>query len=132
MYNSLHEDGLVVYLESQADTSMRLYAIVSLNTGSQYFATFTPAGLDETATQRTYASSLLVVQLAKAGGLNATYFRDAHLALPVEDRVDSAIDFSCTQAPVGTTRVPRDFWSVRWTGLVRAPSADETVTFRST
>ena len=75
LYNANHEDGLVVYLESQTEKNMRLYASVALNSGSQYDATFQPSGLDETATQRTFASSLLYVQLAKAGGLNATFYR---------------------------------------------------------
>lgn len=80
MYNANHEDGLVVYLESQTDKNKRLYATVTLNSGSQYDATFQPSGLDETATQRTFASSLLYVQLAKTGGLNATFYRFLALA----------------------------------------------------
>lgn len=71
------------------------------------------------------------MQLAKAGGLNATYFRGTDLALSVYDRLDAVVDFSCVEAPTGTVNIPPDFYSVRWRGLIRAP-ADETVTFQTT
>lgn len=128
-YAEYHEDGVAVVFASETDSSERIDVNLSTSAGAVYTGDFTPAGLDETGTTRVFASSVLSVRMAKAGGLNATYHRGVDLAFPVKERVDATVDFSCTQAVPGTG-LPADYFSVRWRGLVRPPYS-ETFTFKT-
>ena len=83
---------------SQSHASERIDVDLSTTSGATYTGDFTPAGLDETGTERVFESSVVSLRMAKAGGLNATYHRGVDLAFPVAERVDAMVDFSCTQA----------------------------------
>lgn len=61
-------------------------------------------------------------------GLLGAYFDNIHLeGVPVFTRVDSRIQFQWTLFSPDPTRIPYDFYSVRWTGKLKAP---ETGVFR--
>jgi len=132
MYASNHEDGMVIFLESSTNPNERLIADTTFSSGSTYNSVLTPAGVDETGSTRTFASSELKIRLSRIGGLNATYHRVTDLAFPVWERVDSTIDFSFTQRiPGAPALLPADYFSVRWKGFVRPPASD-TWTFKTT
>jgi beta-glucosidase len=55
-------------------------------------------------------------------GLRGEYFENISLAgAPLFTRTDRAIDFQWTLYSPDPTRLPYDFYSVRWTGALRAP-----------
>ena len=132
MYALNHEDGLLLVLESLTNPNERLIASTTHSSGSTYISNFTAAGVDETASSRTFSSSELKIRLSKVGGLNATYHRVLNLAFPVFERVDRTVDFSFTQrVPGAPNMMPPDFFSVRWRGFLRPPTS-ETWTFKTT
>ncbi|MFI5380060.1 MAG: PA14 domain-containing protein [Tepidisphaerales bacterium] len=56
-----------------------------------------------------------------AGGLQAELFRGSDFSQPVKKRIDPAIDFDWG-LDVPDPAVPKNGFSIRWTGLVRLPS----------
>lgn len=61
---------------------------------------------------------------AFAPGLRGDYYDNASLTgTPVFTRIDPAIDFQWTLFSPDPARLPYDFYSVRWTGALRAPAS---------
>jgi beta-glucosidase len=61
---------------------------------------------------------------ALAPGLRGDYYNNVSLTgTPVFTRVDTAVDFQWTLFSPDPARLPYDFYSVRWTGALRAPAS---------
>jgi len=139
MYTGLHIEGFAVTFETLIKNynehtgiyddgkSLSFGRVIhqGLCSGRGYCSNFYSIDFDMTG------SMDLTMELALRGGLRAVYHRDLTLTSPVVDRVEPTVSMYVGRgAPPDTNEaVPSDFFSVRWSGYLRA-SVPSVYTFK--
>ena len=129
--NVVKSTGLIYSLEFRNENTLATTSV---------YATYNIDGYDASFTLTNAASYSAIIRMNQYGGLRATYYQTSDFLNPVEllplnvhsgqtpskyTRVDATVDFNWgISSPAVSTGFPADFYSVRWSGKIKAPYSE--------